>query len=72
MNFEVGYRGDEWSFSSDSPEILKNLIGIVEDGAKSKLHNGHHEEARDALNVLIALKKAYGEIKNEHPGPEKS
>lgn len=72
MNFEVGYRGDEWSLTSDSPEILKSLIGIVDDGAKSKLHNGNHEEARDALNLLIALKKAYGEIKNEHPGPEKS
>ena len=63
MNFEVGFRGDEWSLTSDSPEILKSLIGIVDDGAKSKLHNGHHEEARDALNLLIALKKAYGEIK---------
>ena len=63
MNFEVGFRGDEWELSSDSPEILKSLIGIVDDGAKSKLHNGHHEEARDALNLLIALKKAYGEIK---------
>ena len=63
MNFEVGYRGDEWSLTSDSPEILKSLIGIVDDGAKSKLHNGNHEEARDALNLLIALKKAYGEIK---------
>ena len=63
MNFEVGYRGDEWSLTSESPEILKSLIGIVDDGAKSKLHNGNHEEARDALNLLIALKKAYGEIK---------
>lgn len=63
MNFEVGYRGDEWSLTSDSPEILKSLIGIVDDGAKSKLHNGHHEEARDALNLLLALQKAYAEIK---------
>ena len=63
MNFEVGYRGDEWSLTSDSPEILKSLISIVDDGAKSKLHNGNHEEARDALNLLIALKKAYAEIK---------
>lgn len=63
MNFEVSHRYGEWSLTSDSPEILKSLIGIVEDGAKSKLHNGNHEEARDALNLLIALKKAYGEIK---------
>lgn len=63
MNFEVGYRGDEWSLTSDSPEILKSLIGIVDDGAKSKLHNGNHEEARDALNLLLALKEVYGEIK---------
>ena len=63
MNFEVGYRGDEWSLTSDSPGILKGLINIVEDGAKSKLHNGHHEEARDALNLLLALQKAYAEIK---------
>ena len=63
MNFEVGYRGDEWSLTSDSPEILKSLIGIVDDGAKSKLHNGNHEEARDALNLLLALQQVYGEIK---------
>ena len=63
MNFEVGYRGDEWSLTSDSPEILISLIGIVDDGAKSKLHNGNHEEARDALNLLLALKEVYGEIK---------
>lgn len=63
MNFEVGYRGDEWSLTSDSPEILKSLIGIVDDGAKSKLHNGNHVEARDALNLLLALKEVYGEIK---------
>ena len=63
MNFEVGYRGNEWELSSDSPEILKSLIGIVEDGAKSKLHNGHHEEARDALNLLLALKQVYEKIK---------
>ena len=63
MNFEVGYRDDEWSLTSDSPEILKSLINIVEDGAKSKLHNGHHESARDALNLLLALKQVSEEIK---------
>lgn len=63
MNFEVGYRGDEWSLSSDSPEILKSLLSIVEDGAKAKLLNGHHEEARDALNLILALQQVYGEIK---------
>ena len=63
MNFEVSHRYGEWSLTSDSPEILKSLIGIVDDGAKSKLHNGHHEEARDALNLLLALKQVSEEIK---------
>lgn len=65
MNFEVGYRCGEVQISFDSPEVLKKLIGILEDVAKSEVINGHHEEARDVINFLLALRKAYKEMKGE-------
>ncbi len=62
MNFEVGYRSGEVQISIDSMTVLKKLIQISEDTAKSELINGHFEEARDVINFLLALKKAYKEM----------
>lgn len=65
MNFEVGYRCGEVQISIDSLTVLHKLIQISEDVAKSELINGHLEEARDVINFLLALKKAYKEMKGE-------
>lgn len=62
MNFEVGYRSGEVQISIDSMTVLKKLIQISEDTAKSELINGHLEEARDVINFLLALKRAYKEM----------
>ena len=68
MNFEVGYRSGEVQISFDSPEVLKKLIGILEDVAKSELINGHLENARDTINFLLSLKQVYPYMKKEVEG----
>ena len=66
MNFEVGFRYGEWSLTSDSIVLLKELMEDVEDLIKSTAYAGNYEALKRYVDLLLALKKVFAEVKDEN------
>lgn len=63
MNFEVGYRCGEWSLTSDSIVLLKELMEDVEALIKSTAYAGNYESLKRYVDLFLALKKVLVEVK---------
>ena len=63
MNFEVGYRCGEWSLTSDSIDLLKELMKDVEDLIKSTAYAGNYESLKRYVDLYLDLKKVFMEVK---------
>lgn len=66
MMFEVGFRYGEWSLTSDSIVLLKELMEDVEDLIKSTAHAGNYETLKRYVDLFLALKKVFAEVKDEN------
>ena len=62
MNFEVGYRCGEWSLTSDSIVLLKELMEDVEALIKSTAYAGNYEATKEYIDTLLKLRKAKKEM----------
>ena len=65
MNFEVGYRYGEWSLTSDSIVLLKELMKDIEDLIKSTAYAGNYEALKRYVDLLLALKKIFTEVEKD-------
>ena len=65
MTYEMAYLDGKLYLTFKDAELVKKLMGCVDDMAKSELFNGHRCQARDLLDFYLELEEAYEEMNME-------
>lgn len=65
MTYEMAYLDGKLYLTFKDAELVKKLMGCVDDMAKSELFNGHRYQARDLLDFYLELEEAYEEMNME-------
>lgn len=65
MNFEVAYADGKVYLTFEDAKLLSVIMSDMEDFIKSTAYAGNYESAKEYIDMLLKLRKAHKEMKED-------